>query len=139
MNYFSTTGSLKRDYTSPKSIKVNFCFFISLHTFFLALLNTEVKKFICLTFLQLPWSFPQLFLEFYSQKTLYSRALQHIFVQLTHPYRALIGWSRINLPRMFKGHACRLATQAVIYKMATTCLSNCVSGSVKKTSFFSKY
>lgn len=75
-------------------------------------------------------------------KTHYCRELQRVFVRLTHAYRALVRWSRIERgliadhgSRNSKGHARRLATQTMIYKMATTSLSNCVSDRAKKLNF----
>ena len=74
------------------------------------------------------------------QNTILPRIKAYIpYVRLTHAYRALIRWSRINRTRELKDHPRRLATQAVIYKMATTSLSNCVSDTAKQTSFFGNY
>ena len=56
-------------------------------------------------------------------------------MRLTHVYHTLIRWSQINQMPKLKGHAPPLTTQAVVYKMTTTSLSNCVCDTVKKLHF----
>ena len=136
------TLTLRRDYTSLELIKVNFCFFLSLHTFSPSLLNTEVQKMICLTFVQFPWPFSWVLLtkNTHAAQKHFTPANYSIFLcgWHTHAYRALIRWSQINWMRKWKVHARCLATQAVI-KIVTTSLSNCVSDTGNKNSFFRKY